>query len=84
MNVLVTALEVRGLVERRRHPGHGRILLVGLTDAGRKALAEGRKQANELERQVRDELGEDEVAGLLAGLAAVERSAATPRPENQS
>lgn len=84
MNVLVTALEVRGLVERRRHPGHGRILLVGLTDAGRKALAEGRKQANELERKVRDELGEDEVAGLLAGLAAVEKSAATPRPENQS
>jgi DNA-binding MarR family transcriptional regulator len=84
MNVLVTALEVRGLVERRRHPGHGRILLVGLTEAGRAALAAGRKEAIELDQRLLAELGKDERVRLLASLAAVERASAIPKPENQS
>jgi DNA-binding MarR family transcriptional regulator len=38
VNVLVKGLEAGGLVRRSRHPRHGRILLAGLTPAGRRAL----------------------------------------------
>ena len=39
MGDLVTALERRGLVERRPHPDNRRRLLIGLTEAGRDLLA---------------------------------------------
>jgi DNA-binding MarR family transcriptional regulator len=38
MNVILGRLEAAGLVVRRPHPGHGRILLAGLTPAGRAVL----------------------------------------------
>ena len=40
MNQLVARLVKRGLVERRRHATHGRMLTLHLTDAGRHALAD--------------------------------------------
>jgi DNA-binding MarR family transcriptional regulator len=40
MNQLVARLVARGLVERRRHQTHGRILTLHLTAAGRQALAD--------------------------------------------
>jgi DNA-binding MarR family transcriptional regulator len=39
MNEVLLALEQRGLVRRRAHPEHGRILQAGLTAKGRKLLA---------------------------------------------
>ena len=45
MNQLVPRLVERGLVERRRHPTHGRILTLHLTDAGRHALADAQAVA---------------------------------------
>jgi DNA-binding MarR family transcriptional regulator len=40
MNQLVARLVDRGLIERRRHPSHGRILTLHLTTAGQAALAD--------------------------------------------
>jgi DNA-binding MarR family transcriptional regulator len=40
MNQLVARLAERGLVERRGHETHGRILTIHLTEAGRRALAD--------------------------------------------
>ncbi|HEX4755764.1 MAG TPA: MarR family transcriptional regulator, partial [Candidatus Dormibacteraeota bacterium] len=40
MNQLVAGLVERGLVERRRHHTHGRILTLHLTKAGEAALAD--------------------------------------------
>src|ERR1700736_3445359 len=45
MNQLVTRLVERGLVERRPHATHGRILTLHLTDAGRQTLADGQAVA---------------------------------------
>src|SRR4051812_14040182 len=38
MTLLVQRLEQRGWVERNRHPGDGRVVLVSLTDAGSTTL----------------------------------------------
>src|SRR5882724_11383367 len=38
MTLLVQRLEQRGWVERERHPDDGRVVLVSLTDAGRRTL----------------------------------------------
>jgi DNA-binding MarR family transcriptional regulator len=57
---------------------------VGLTEAGRAALAAGRKEAIELGQRLLAELSKDERVRLLASLAAVERASAIPKPENQS
>jgi DNA-binding MarR family transcriptional regulator len=50
MNQLVARLVERGLVERRRHATHGRILTLHLTDAGRQTLADGQALAAAVER----------------------------------
>jgi DNA-binding MarR family transcriptional regulator len=50
MNQLVARLVERGLVERRRHATHGRILTLHLTDAGRETLADGQALAAAVER----------------------------------
>jgi DNA-binding MarR family transcriptional regulator len=50
MNQLVARLVERGLVERRRHATHGRILTLHLTDAGHQTLADGQARAAAVER----------------------------------
>jgi DNA-binding MarR family transcriptional regulator len=77
MNVLVAGLEDAGLVTRRRHPGHGRILLVGLTDGGREALQRGRKLAVRLQDQILAGLSRSERAALLRSLEEIEQATAT-------
>src|SRR5581483_7330594 len=48
MGATLTALEQRGLIQRRDDPGDGRRVLVGLTDAGRQALDARHKAVTEL------------------------------------
>src|ERR1700676_3709657 len=50
MNQLIARLVERGLVERRRHATHGRILTLHITDAGRQTLADGQALAAAVER----------------------------------
>lgn len=52
MNQLVAGLVGRGLVERRRHETHGRILTVHLTSAGRRAFDDAMAVAAAAERRM--------------------------------
>ena len=61
VNVLVRSLEAAGYVRRSRHPTHGRILLLCLTPAGRRALKRGLAVASGIQDR------------LLSGLTASER-----------
>ena len=61
VNVLVKSLEAGGYVRRSRHPTHGRILLLCLTPAGRRALKRGLTVASGTQHR------------LLSGLTAAER-----------
>jgi DNA-binding MarR family transcriptional regulator len=52
MNQLVARLVDRGLVERRPHPDHGRIITLHVTDAGRRLLDDGLVHAVAVEEQM--------------------------------
>jgi DNA-binding MarR family transcriptional regulator len=49
MNVILGRLEAAGLVERRPHPGHGRIVLAELTSAGHSVVDRGLSRADAVE-----------------------------------
>lgn len=76
MDVLVKGLEAAGLVARRRHPGHGRILLVGLTSRGSDALRRGRELALRVQAEVLRPLRPEQQRRLLTQLRAVEEATA--------
>lgn len=65
MNTLVANLETRGLVERRAHPSHGRILQTRLTGRGRSLLNEGHERVRAIERRMVAHLSERERRALL-------------------
>jgi DNA-binding MarR family transcriptional regulator len=67
MNEVLLALEKRGLVRRRAHPEHGRILQARLTAKGRKVLTACDEQVREVEARM--------VAGLSADEQALLRNA---------
>jgi DNA-binding MarR family transcriptional regulator len=75
VNVLVRALDQCGLLRRKRHPDHGRILLLSLTSAGRRALNHGRQIALRFQQAVLREMPSAERVELMRGLQAVERAA---------
>ncbi|MEV0259944.1 MarR family transcriptional regulator [Streptomyces sp. NPDC050617] len=54
----VTALLKAGHVHRRRHPVHKRILLVELTEQGRRVWEDADRRAAAVERRIQDALGE--------------------------
>jgi DNA-binding MarR family transcriptional regulator len=62
MNEVLLALEKRGLVRRRAHPEHGRILQARLTAKGRRVLTACDEQVREVE------------ARMVAGLSADEKT----------
>jgi DNA-binding MarR family transcriptional regulator len=61
MNEVLLTLEQRGLVRRRAHPDHGRILQAQLTAKGRKLLAVCDQRVHEVE------------ARMVAGMSAREQ-----------
>ena len=61
MNEVLLGLEERGLVRRRAHPDHGRILQTQLTAKGRKVLAGCDEQVQSVE------------AAMVAGMSAAEQ-----------
>ena len=73
VNVLVKGLEACGLVQRRAHPSHGRILQASLTEGGREALAHGRELALAVQERVLAGLTEADRAALLRILRAIEQ-----------
>jgi DNA-binding MarR family transcriptional regulator len=62
VNLLVTALERDGLVERKPHPTHGRILEVHPTPEGRRRLAQAYPAVVELEDRMSADLNERQTA----------------------
>jgi DNA-binding MarR family transcriptional regulator len=73
VNVMVKCLETGGFVRRIRHPAHGRILLAGLTAAGRRALKRGRAVALGVQDRVLIGLPAADRRLLTRQLAAIER-----------
>jgi DNA-binding MarR family transcriptional regulator len=55
MNGVLSTLEREGLVERRPHPTHGRILQVWLTDEGERRLAAAAPEVRALEAAIGDD-----------------------------
>lgn len=68
MNEVLLTLEQRGLVGRRAHPDHGRILQARLTAKGRALLARCDAEVHQVEARMVSSLSEDEQAALRGAL----------------
>jgi DNA-binding MarR family transcriptional regulator len=75
MNEVLLTLERRGLVRRRAHPDHGRILQARLTPKGRRLLDACDAGVHQVEARMLGELSPGEQAalrhGLLSGVRAL-------------
>jgi DNA-binding MarR family transcriptional regulator len=75
MNEVLLTLERRGLVRRRAHPDHGRILQARLTAKGRRLLAACDAGVREVEARMIGDLSPGDQAalrhGLLSGVRAL-------------
>lgn len=79
VNVLVKSLEAGGYVRRSRHPTHGRILLVCLTAAGRRALKRGLAVALGIQDRLLSGLTASEGRRLRRLLHEIEQASAEGR-----
>jgi DNA-binding MarR family transcriptional regulator len=70
MNGVVATLERNGLVERRPHPTHGRVLQVELTREGERRLKAANPAVRALERAIEEDFGSDQIAAVKAWLVA--------------
>lgn len=71
MNEVVARLVERGLVERRRHPDHGRILLTEVTTAGRDAIGAAMAEVAAFEEGLVDGIPAEELSRTKDVLATV-------------
>ena len=71
MNALVATLERQGLIERRPHPTHGRILQTSLTAEGQKRLEAATPIVRALEEAIEEGFSSDEIAAVKRWLVAV-------------
>jgi len=82
MTQLISRLEDGGLVRRGADPADGRVVLVGLTDAGRNALAQRRAHRADKLAVILAQLTPGHRAALAAALPALAALAAVPRDED--
>jgi DNA-binding MarR family transcriptional regulator len=68
MNGVLATLERDGLVERRPHPTHGRILQVSLTREGQRRLEAATPAVRALEAAIEADLAPDQLAVVKAWL----------------
>ena len=73
MNGVLATLERAGLVERRPHPTHGRILQVTLSAKGERALDATTPDVRRLEAAIEQGLAPDELATIKRWLVAAAR-----------
>ena len=79
MNGVLATLEREGLVERRPHPTHGRILQVGLTREGQRRLEATTPAVRALEDAIEEGLSERQLAAVKAWLVeSAERLGSEP------
>jgi DNA-binding MarR family transcriptional regulator len=74
MHEMITALDARGFIARRRDPTNRRTLLISLTPQGRAMLATSDQHVQRLEEQMLAELGPDERHDLETALGACRRA----------
>jgi len=60
MQAILVNLERSGLITRKSHPEHGRVIMTELTAAGQKVVADGAKAADTVERQMLSTLSAEE------------------------
>jgi DNA-binding MarR family transcriptional regulator len=70
MNGVLATLERQALIERQRHPTHGRILQVTMTEEGRRRLEAGDRAMRGLRRAIERDFTSDEIATVKAWLVA--------------
>jgi DNA-binding MarR family transcriptional regulator len=70
MNGVLATLERNGLVDRRPHPTHGRVLQANLTREGERRLNAATPSVQALERGIEEGLGPDQIAAVKAWLVA--------------
>lgn len=68
---LVDRLQRRGLVDRARDPGDGRVVLVTVTDAGRAALEQMRDEYRAVLRAAADDLPDTDLTALVTATHAL-------------
>lgn len=68
---LVDRLQRRGLVDRARDPGDGRVVLVSITDAGQAALERVRDEYRAALRAAAGDLADAELAALVTATHAL-------------
>jgi DNA-binding MarR family transcriptional regulator len=73
MNDVLATLARGGLIERRPHPTHGRILQVTLTGEGKRRLEAANPAVRRLETAVEQDFTADEIATVKAWLVASAR-----------
>lgn len=77
---LAAKLEDRALVERRPHPRHHHVQELRLTDAGRDLLHSAKAAVEVLDEQIRQELGPEDTARLIALLNRATGTTKNPAP----
>jgi DNA-binding MarR family transcriptional regulator len=65
MNQTIVRLEAAGLVERRAHPEHGRVLQAYLTEEGDRLRRECSERVDAIEERMVSGLSEDERSNLI-------------------
>ncbi len=68
MNAIIAGLEAAGLILRRPHPAHGRMLQAYLTEAGRDLLSRADREAEAVNRRMLAGLDQGERRQLLDAL----------------
>jgi DNA-binding MarR family transcriptional regulator len=64
MSEVLTLLVDQGYVRRRAEPGHGRVIRTELTKAGGRALERCDRAVDDVEQEMLNDLGADEVTNL--------------------
>jgi DNA-binding MarR family transcriptional regulator len=87
MNGVLATLEREGLIERRAHPTHGRILQTTLTDEGERRLEASTPAVRALEDAIEEDLALDQIGGnkawLVAAAQRLEEISASREPSRQ-
>jgi DNA-binding MarR family transcriptional regulator len=80
MNLVVSALEKRGLVQRRADPDHGRVLRTSVTQQGLTVLTRCDRSMEAIEADMLQSLDTDDVELLRTMLASCAHSLESTRP----
>jgi DNA-binding MarR family transcriptional regulator len=65
MNGILANLEAAGLIERRPHPEHGRVLQAYLTESGERLVSRAHEEVGDIEELMLSDLASEEHHNLL-------------------